>query len=562
MAREPSRTLLPGLAALRGYGLADLRADVFAGLALTAFLVPVGVGYAQASGLPPVTGLYATAFPLLAYAVLGPSRVMVLGPDSSLSALILAIVAPLAAGDEARAVGLAGALAALVGLVIAAAGVFRLGFVTELLSRPVQLGYLAAVALLVFVGQTPKALGFSVTATSLPGELLELGRGVLGGRVIVASLCLGGGALALSLLLRRVAPRAPAALLAVVAGIVATRALGLDRAGVRILGDLPEGLPSVGISREAWASLPELVGGAVGIALVTIADTTVLSQALASARDEESQADLELVAMGAANVVSGFFGGFPVSASASRTPVAIAAGARTQVTGVVGALAVLALVLAGPGLLHHLPIPVLAGVVMGAATGLVDARAIRFLWRASRAELGLFGVAFVSVATIGVVQGIFLAVVLSLGDFVRRAWRPHDAVLGRVDDLKGYHDVSRHERARRIPGLLLYRFDAPLFFANANRFRERLEEVLERNPGEERWIVLDFEGIGDVDATAVDVLAEVVAEQRAAGRVVAVTRTNRRALEKLERAGLTDPERGFRVFATIRAAVRAFEATL
>src|SRR6266545_4949264 len=473
---------LPGLRAVREYQRAWLPNDLVAGVVLTALLVPVGMGYAQAAGLPPITGLYATIVPLVAYAIFGPSRVMVLGPDSSLVAVIAAIVLPLAGRDPARAVALAGMLAILTGVVILVAGVARLGFVTELLSRPVQLGYLYGIAVTIVVGQLPKLFGFSIDGRGLLQEIRDFVQGLARGRANGAALAVGLTGIVVILGVRRLWPRVPGVILAV--------------------GILPRGLPSPAIPDVRLDDLPLLLSGAMGIALVTVADTSVLSQSLAARRGEMVDANQELVALGAANLAAGAFQGFPISGSASRTPVAIAAGARTQLTPLVGAVTIAVLLVVAPGALHNLPQPILGAVVITAAMGLVDPAAVRFLYQVRRSEFVLWLAAFVGVALLGVLLGILAAIVLSLGDFIRRARRPHDAVLGREDELKGYHDLERHPNARLVPGLLLYRFDAPLFFANAGFFRRRIRGLLAATTPRVRWVVVAAEPITDVDTSS------------------------------------------------------------
>lgn len=553
---EGALALVPGLAALRGYRWRDLRSDVVAGLVLTAFMVPVGVGYAQASGLPPITGLYATMIPLVIYAVLGPSRVLVLGPDSSLSAVIAAVVGPLAAGDPSRAVALAAMLSVLVGVGIALTGLLKLGFVTELLSRPVQLGYLTGVALMILVGQTPKLLGFSVKGDGLAEEGPAILRAALSGAIHLPSLAIGASTIVWLVLAKRFVPKVPAALVAVVAGTLVTWLLQLDERGVRVLGALPRGLPPLGFPEGVLRDVPQLVAGALSIALIAVADTTVLSHSLATARREEVDPDRELVALGAACVGAGLVSGFPVSASTSRTPVAIAAGARTQVTGVVGALAIGALLVLAPDLLADLPQPVLAGIVLVAAWNLVDKTSVHKLYRASRPELGLGAVSFLGVAFLGVIQGIFIGIVLSLGDFVRRAWRPHDAVLGRVDDMKGYHDLKRYPSARRIPGLVLYRFDAPLFFANAPYFRDRVRELFRDSNA--RWLIVAAEPITDIDSTAAGVLQGMLDELGELGLTLAFAELKDPVKDRLRRHELYDRIGADRFFPTLGTAVDAY----
>jgi high affinity sulfate transporter 1 len=549
---------MPGLRTAREYRRAWLPSDLVAGLVLTALLVPVGMGYAQAAGLPPITGLYATIVPLVAYAIFGPSRVMVLGPDSSLAAVIAAIVLPLAGRDTERAVALAGALAILTGIVILVAGIVRLGFVTELLSRPVQFGYLYGIAVTIVVGQLPKLFGFSVDATGLLSEAWAFAQGLARGEANGAALAVGLMGIVVILGVRRWWPRVPGVIVAVGLGIAAVVAFDLTERGVQVIGVLPRGLPSPAIPDVRLDDLPLLFSGALGIALVTVADTTVLSQSLAARRGEVVDANQELVALGAANLAAGGFQGFPISASASRTPVAIAAGARTQLTPLVGAITIALLLVAAPGLLRNLPQPILAAVVITAATGLVDLAAVRHLYQVRRSEFVLWMAAFVGVALLGVLWGIAAAIALSLGDFVRRAWRPHDAVLGREDELKGYHDLERHPAGRQVPGLLLYRFDAPLFFANAGEFRRRVRDLLATTTPPVRWVVVAAEPITDVDSSAAVVLGELLAELRQQGVTLAFAEMKGPVKDRLRRYGLYDQVGDERFFPTVGTAVTGY----
>jgi len=549
---------LPGLRAVREYQRAWLPNDLVAGVVLTALLVPVGMGYAQAAGLPPITGLYATIVPLVAYAIFGPSRVMMLGPDSSLVAVIAAIVLPLAGRDPARAVALAGMLAILTGVVILIAGVVRLGFVTELLSRPVQLGYLYGIAVTIVVGQLPKLFGFSIDGRGLLPEIRDFVQGLARGRANGAALAVGLTGIVVILGVRRLWPRVPGVILAVGIGIAAVVAFDLTGRGVEVIGVLPSGLPSPAIPDVRLDDLPLLLSGAMGIALVTVADTSVLSQSLAARRGEMVDANQELVALGAANLAAGAFQGFPISGSASRTPVAIAAGARTQLTPLVGAVTIAVLLVVAPGALRNLPQPILGAVVITAAMGLVDPAAVRFLYQVRRSEFVLWLAAFVGVALLGVLLGILAAIVLSLGDFIRRARRPHDAVLGREDELKGYHDLERHPNARLVPGLLLYRFDAPLFFANAGFFRRRIRGLLAATTPRVRWVVVAAEPITDVDTSAAAILGELLAELRRQGVTLAFAELKGPVKDRLRRYGLYDQVGDDRFFPTVGTAVDGY----
>jgi MFS superfamily sulfate permease-like transporter len=526
---------MPGLLTIRGYQRSWLANDLVAGLVLTALLVPVGMGYAQAAGLPPITGLYATIVPLAVYAMFGPSRVMVLGPDSSLAAVIAAVILPLGGRDPETAVALAGALAVLTGLIILLAGIARLGFVTELLSRPVQLGYMSGIAVTILVGQLPRLCGFSVE-----------GRGLAGIVVI--------------LVLRRVWRAFPGVMAAVVLGIVAVALFDLDAQGVKVIGVLPEGLPAFTLPTVELADLGALLSGALGIALVAVADTTVLSQSLAAQRDEVVDPNQELRALGAANLATGLFQGFAISSSASRTPVAVSAGARSQLTPLVGAVTIALLLLFAPGALRDLPLPMLAAIVITAAIGLIEVSAIRLLYRVRRSEFVLWLAAFGGVALLGVLWGIFVAILLSLADFVRRAWRPHDAVLGREDELKGYHDIDRHPTARRIPGLLLYRFDAPLFFANAGYFHRRVRRLVAEASHPVRWIVVAAEPITDIDTTAAGALSDLHAELRQQDITLAFAELKGPVKDLLKRYGLFDAVGPDRFFPTVGTAVNGYIA--
>jgi high affinity sulfate transporter 1 len=553
---------VPGLRLVREYRRSWLASDLIAGLVLTALLVPVGMGYAQAAGLPPITGLYATIVPLVAYAVFGPSRVMVLGPDSSLAAVIAAVILPLGGDDPETAVALAGALAVLTGLIVLVAGMARMGFVTELLSRPVQLGYLYGIAVTILVGQLPRLCGFSIESTGLLVEIREFVQGVAGGQVNRAALAVGATGIVVILVMKRFWRAVPGVAVAVLVGIAAVMLFDLDAEGVEVLGMLPEGLPAFAFPAVDAGTLGALISGALGIALVAVADTTVLSQSLAAQRGETVDPDQELRALGAANLATGFFQGFAISSSSSRTPVAVAAGARSQVTPLVGAVAIALLLVAAPGLLQDLPLPMLAAIVITAAIGLIDAPAVRHLYKVRRSEFVLWLSAFGGVALLGVLRGIFVAIVLSLGDFVRRAWRPHDAVLGREDDLKGYHDIERHPSARLIPGLLLYRFDAPLFFANAGYFRRCIHRLVAEAPHPVRWVVVAAEPITDIDTTAADTLRRLLEELRQQHITLAFAELKGPVKDLLGRYGLYDAVGADRFYPTVGTAVDGYvEAT-
>ena len=549
---------LPGVQTLRHYEIASLRHDVMAGLVLTAVLVPVGIAYAVASGVPAMGGLYATIFGLLAYALFGPSRILVLGPDSSLVALVLGVVLPLSAGDPQRAVALAAMLALVSGTLCIVAGTFRLGFVTELLSKPIRYGYMNGIALTVLVSQLPALFGFPGAG----GGLLNQGRAfvdaVLAGQTNRAALAVGMGTLALVFAFKR-SKRFPGVLMAVAGATVVVAALDLSaRAGVSVLGALPQGLPSFSLPWiRSGDILPVLLGG-LAIALVSFADTSVLSRSYAARTGAPADPNQEMVGLGAANLVVGLFQGLPISASTSRTPVAEAAGAQTQLAGVVGALAVAGLLVFAPNLLASLPTAALAAVVIASAAGLIEVTDLRRIYRIQRWEFWLSITCLVGVAVFGAIAGIGLAIGIAVIEFLWDGWRPHSAVLGRVDGVKGYHDITRYPAARMVPGLVLFRWDAPLFFANAELFRDRVLEAVAASPTPVRWLVVGAEPITSVDVTSADALDELDAALHAAGIELCFAEMKDPVKDKLKRFGLFSRLGEGRFFATMGEAVSGY----
>jgi len=549
---------LPGLHVLQHYNRAWLRHDIVAGLVLTTMLVPVGIAYAAASGLPGIYGLYATIIPLLVYALVGPSRILVLGPDSSLAAVILAVVLPLSGGDPMRAVALAGAMAIISGSVCIVAGLAKLGFVTELLSKPIRYGYMNGIALAVLLSQVPKLLGFSIESQGPLRDLWSIANGIVGGRVNWTAFLIGAGTLATILVLKR-SKVVPGILIAVVGATAIVGILGLAKsAGVSVLGPLPQGLPSFQIPWINPTDITTVLSGGLAVALISFADTSVLSRAYAARTRTYVDPNQELVGLGTANLAAGFFQGFPVSSSSSRTPVAEAAGAKTQMTGVVGALAVALLIIAAPNLLQHLPSAALAAVVISSAIGLIEVQDLVRIYRMQEWEFWLSMLCFAGVAVLGAIPGIALAVVFAIIEFLWDAWRPHSAVLGRAEGIKGYHDISRYPQARLIPGLVLFRWDAPLFFANAELFQERVIAAAEKSPTPVRWVVVAAEPVTSVDVTAADVVAELDRVLREAGIELSFAELKDPVKDKLKRFGLFTQIGEQSFFPTLGAAVSAY----
>lgn len=549
---------LPGIVTARAYRREWLRPDITAGLVLTALLIPAGMGYAEAAGLPAYAGLYATIVPLLAYAVVGPSKILVLGPDSSLAPLIAAAILPLAVADDPEsALALAGILGVLVGLVLLVGGFLRLGFVTELLSKPIRLGYLNAIALIVVVGQLPKLLGFSVDASGLLGEIGEIGQSVIQGEIDPVAAAVGLGSLAVIVGFRLWVPRVPGVLVAVVGAIIASAALGLTD-DIGMVGALPEGLPLPSFGGVDWGDVGRLIGPAAGIALIAFADTGVLSRTFAARRGEDVNGSTEMKAVGVANIAGGMFGGFPISASGSRTPVAEQSGARTQLACVVGAFAVLVFILVAPGITTYLPDATLGAVVIVAATALVDVRGMIRMWRMSTVEFGLAVAAFLGVALVGVLQGILVAIGLSFVAVVVQVWQPYRTELVRTTDRPGFHDVERHPDGHRIPGLVLVRFDAPLFFANGEIFDQYVRSVVATAPTPVEWVILAAEPITGLDTTAVDELVDLDRYLENNGIRLAFAEMKGPIKDKLIRFGVGDRFDATHFFPTVEDAVTEY----
>jgi high affinity sulfate transporter 1 len=543
----------PGLALLRRSRGAPLRRDLVAGVVLAALLVPQGMAYATLAGVPPVTGLYATLVPLLVYFLLGPSRILVLGPDSAVSPLVAAAIISLAAGDESARIALAGMLAVLTGAIMLAGGLARFGFVTELLSMPVRLGYLMGIAVTVIVDQLPKLFGFSVDAENFIPAVSGFVEGL--DETNAAALTIGAGSIVVIVGLRRVAPKVPGVFLAVFVATAVVALFGLDDQ-LAVVGEVPAGLPAFGVPDVSFDDLQALLPAAVGIAFVAFTDTSILSRSYAARLHDEVDQNRELAVLGVANIATGLFQGFPTSSSSSRTAVAEDVGAQSQIAGLAGAAMLALLLIVGTGLVHDLPQSCLAAIVIVAVLGLIDVAGARRLRRWRRSEFLLAMSAFAGVAVLGVLWGVGIAIALSLLNFIRRAWRPHDAVLGRVDNLKGYHDTERYPDARRIPGLVLYRFDAPLFFANANFFRERVRALA--RSGDTRWIVIAAEPITDVDATAGDTLLALCDELGDAGVVLAFAELKDPVRDQLRRYGVEDAIGDEHFFPTIGVAVASY----
>ena len=526
----------PGVRAVRTYQRPWLRADIVAGVVLAAMLVPQGMAYAELAGLPAVTGLYTTIACLVGYAVFGPSRVLVLGPDSAVSPLIFAAITPLlvAGSDPATAIALAGMLALFVGLIEIGLGLGRLGFVADLLSKEVQAGYMNGLGITIIIGQLPKLFGFSTDADGFTAEVKAFFQGL--DQTDVTTLVVGLAVLAILLVLPHITRKVPAVLVAVVGATVVSAALGLADKGVATVGALPQGIPKPALPWTSLSDVGPLLLAAVGITLVSLTDTIATATSFAARRGDEVEPDQEMIGMGAANIAAGFFQGFAVSSSASRTAVAEQSGAKSQVTGLVGAGLVVVLLLFLNSLLADLPQTALAAVVITAALSLIDLRILGRYYRMRKTALALSLVATAGVVFFGVLQGIVVAIILAILLFFQRNWWPHGAVLGKVEGIDGWHSIDTYPAAKQLPGIVVYRWEAPLFFANASSFRRQLRHLVrEHHPA---WIVLQCEAITDIDVTASEVLQQLDDELNAVGIHIAFVEMRGRLQELALRYGL------------------------
>lgn len=548
----------PGVKVIRTYQVAWLPRDIIAGIVLVTLLVPQGMAYAEVAGLPAILGLYTTIVCLVAYAFMGPSPILVLGPDSALGPMIAATILPLAGSSEPEAVALAGMLALLVGAVTITAGLLKLGFVADLLSSPVRTGYLAGLAVVIFIGQLPKLFGFSTDADGLVQEAVAFVQNL--DQTNAWALGVGLGALATILLFGRFLPKVPGILVAVVGAIALSVILDLAAKGVSTIGVLPRGFPTPSIPAVSLSDIPILLGSALGISLVAVGDTISTSGAFATRGGYEVDGNQELVGIGSANLAAGLFSGFPVSTSGSRSAVAKQSGAKTQVAGLTAAVAVLVMLVLAPWLVQDMPQPVLAAVVIAASISLFDLPELRRLAGLARGEFWLAVACALSVALIGVLQGIIVAIVLSVAWTFKRLWQPYSAILGKDPGKRGWHDVSHHPDASLVPGLVILRWSAPLFFANANLFRNRVRELVAAEDEPPKWVLIAGEPITDIDTTAAAMLVDLDNELNASGIHLAFAELPTRVEQWIARAGVLEAVDSGHLYETVHEGVDAYLA--
>jgi SulP family sulfate permease len=548
--------VLPGLGDLVAYRRSWFRGDVVAGLTVAAYLVPQVMAYAGVAGLPPVAGLWAAVPALAVYAVLGSSRQLSVGPESTTALLAAAAIGPLVAGNPVRYALLTAGLAILVGLICLVAWLTRLGFVADLLSRPVLVGYMAGVAVIMIGGQLHRTTGVPVQGSRLATQLRTFMSNL--SEVYWPTVLMSVGILSFLFGIQARYPRLPGPLLAVSIAAAMVSAFGLKDHCLSVVGTVPSGLPTPRVPDLSMSDLRDLLLPAVGIAVVAFTDNVLTARAFATRGRYDVDANRELLALGVANIGAGLFKGFPVSSSGSRTALGDAAGSRTQMYSIVALARVVFVLLAGGPLLANFPDAALGAIIIYAATRLVDVAEFRRIARFRRSELVLALTALAGVLVLNILYGVLVAIGVSVANLLRRVARPHDAILGRVDGLAGMHDVDDYPEAQTIPGLVVYRYDSPLFFANADDFKRRALAAADQ-ADQPKWFVLNVEANVEVDITGLDAVESLRVELERRGIVLAMARVKQDLLDDLRAFELADSIGEARLFPTLPTAVAAYE---
>ena len=551
--------LMPGLAVLRRYRFGrDFSHDLFAGVSVAAVALPVSIAYAELAGLSPAVGLYASIGPLLAYALFGTSPQLMVNPDAASCAILAAAVAPLAGGDPALYLSLATALTLFTGILCVLASAFRLGALADFLSRPILVGFLNGIALSIFLGQIGKVLGFQVTASRIVPKLLEILSKLP--TTQLPTLLVALFSVAVLLLVQRFLTRVPAALAVLVLSAVLAKLLDLPSSGVAVLAPVPAGLPMPSLPQVPLETIPKLLGSAAGLALVLFTSGTITSRSFASRGGYEVDVDRELVAYGVANMASSLAQGFVVTGADSRTAMAVTAGGRTQVTGLVAAAMIALVLLLFTGPLQFVPLDALGVVLIAAALSLLDMASLRQFWRMDRREFGLSLVTTAGVVALGSINGILVAVTLAVVRFVKHTARPSVELLGEEKGLPGLHSIDRHGQAQAIPGMVLFRFNAPLVFFNADHFKQCALAAVLASGDDLRWFVIDAIPISDVDINGLAVLKDL--QQKLASRNVKLVWAGRQSefLSCLRGMGEPTERVSELTYPTLRQAVHAFRA--
>ena len=549
--------LAPGLPKLLAYRRADFPHDVVAGLSVAAVALPVGVAYAQLAGFNPAVGLYASILPLAAYALFGTSRQLIVGPDAATCALVAAAVAPLAGGDQELYLSLSVTLAFLAGVFCIGASFLRLGALADFLSKPILVGFLNGIALSIVLGQIGKIFGFSIAAGGIVPRLLEFAFKL--GLTHGPTLAVGAGTFVVLAAASRWLRRLPAALVAMAVAAAAVKLLGLEALGVQTIGAVPAGLPSLQLPHFPGRLLPELLAEAAGVALVSFSSMMLTSRSFASKNGYDVDTDREFAALGAANLAAALSQAFAISGADSRTAMSDASGGRTQVTGLVAAAAVAVVLLFFTQPLQYVPIAALGAVLVKAGLSLADVRSLRLLYRIDRQELALSLMATLGVVAVGAIQAIAVVVVLALVRFIRLVARPKVEILGAVEGYPGLHSIERHAEARTIPGLLLFRFNAPVVFFNAPYFKRQVLDAVEAAGAGLKWFVVDMIPVTMMDATGIQAANELLAVMRARKIIFVAAGRQAEWQQWRDQRRLQPDTTGTRVFPTLRAALKAYQ---
>jgi sulfate permease, SulP family len=554
-ARRPLlQRLVPVIEHVPSYRSGTLRRDLLAGVTVAALGIPAALAYSEIAGLSPVIGLYALLLPAIAYTFFGSSRQLIVGPESALSAMVGTALIPLTADPDQRA-SLAALLALLVGGAFLGAMVARLGWIADYFSRPVLIGYLHGIAVVLVIGQLGKLLGLSVSGETPPAQLIEVIREITDLSWI--TLAVGLASLVLLLLARWVSSKFPGALVVVILAIAVSAIVGLADKGVAVVGHIPAGLPNIEFPDIRLRDIFTLLPAAVGIFFVGFASQILAARSFAGRHGQHIYANTELAAMGTANLVAGISQGLPVGASDSRTAVNDQMGARTQISGLLSAVVIALVLLFLTAPIQYLPKATLGAVIVMAALGLIDFDDWKGIARVSRVEVAIAVITMVGVVTVGVLRALLLAIALSVFDAVRRSASPHDAVLGYVERLDRYADVRVHPSARIVPGVLVYRLDDRLFFANANYVKGRIREAIAGARTPVRWLVFDAEALNHVDATGVRMLTELIEALREESITFVLARLHSPSSERLRDAGVLDLIGEEHNYPTVHAAVAA-----
>jgi high affinity sulfate transporter 1 len=554
--RDPVATYLPGVDLARSYEKRWLRPDLIAGLTVGAMLVPQAMAYANLAGLPAVSGLYAAVLPMFVYAVLGSSRQLMVGPESTTAIMTAAAVAPLAAGDPARYAVLAAAAAIIVGVLCFGAGLLRLGFLADVFSLPTLVGYLTGVGFLMIGGQLEELSGVAAEGDSFVRQAWSFLTNL--DQIDWTTFVLGLGTLAFLIVLRVRVPRAPGALIAILVPTAIAVVLGLEGEGIILVGDIPSGFSGLSVPDLDPDVFVDLFPAAAAIAIIAYTDNILTARSFAAKGGYRVDDNQELIALGAVNVTSGLSQGFPVSSSGSRTAVGDGVGSRTQAAGAFAALVVIVILLFFRPVLENFPEAALAAIIIDAGLRLIDVAAFRRLARYRRSEAVLAVLTTVGVLTFGLLTGVVIAVVLSLLVALGRAATPNTAVLGTVPGVDGYHNVERHPSAETVPGLIIYRWDAPLFFLNATYFRRRARDLVTSADEPVHWVLIDAEAITDIDSTGIQSLSQLCDFMEDAEVTMAFSRLRSRERLRFGEAGLEGRIGSEHFFATTRTGVDAY----